>query len=532
VFVRDPAPCNCSAPATEYVRWVQISLNQVLGLNLVVNGVMNSEARSALKRFQQQRGLPVDGIAGPETQSALMAARGEKTSRAMAPPAQDGDSAELDFMPGEEGEEFIGSLWPFRPRFSIEDRTHLTPKEKRKKTRREADVYALVLHQTAFSRGNDPTRYDSVTAHYVILPNGRILQLHPVSSYLWASNGFNARSVAVEFVGNFPSIRGRCWKPQTYGCHTLSQEQIGAGRYLVEQLIGTIKLTHILAHRQSSGTRENDPGPDIWCQVGEWAIKTLGQRDGGPEFKIGTGKPIPDAWRNWCDADTSPRELQELIRDELETELDEESDPEASHGHEADILQPQQQVKDHSNHTFYQERFELKPYEMDTDEFDAAPEFKEHDEFVLEPEPLGIYPKLDEVTLFDEDSDAQSLEAWRLKRPRPKPSRRKRRPTPPTQVCFWVADRLKYLGQALDILNKALRGGSQNDIKDGYAEVNAMVNEIVKNLRTKPFPPSCTKGDLNAFAASVKTLRWPMRKSAKRTRAKLVAAIRQAAKKV
>ena len=58
-------------------------------------------------------------------------------------------------------------------------------------------------------------------------------------------------------------------------------------------------LTHVLAHRQSSGTRENDPGPDVWFDVGQWAVNTLGLKDGGPGFKIDTGNPIPEEWRTW-----------------------------------------------------------------------------------------------------------------------------------------------------------------------------------------------------------------------------------------
>ncbi|MFN7999717.1 MAG: hypothetical protein U0X75_01730 [Acidobacteriota bacterium] len=61
-------------------------------------------------------------------------------------------------------------------------------------------------------------------------------------------------------------------------------------------------MTHVLAHRQSSGQRENDPGPDIWYHVGQWAIDNLGLKDGGPGFKVGTGNPIPDLWRKWGQA--------------------------------------------------------------------------------------------------------------------------------------------------------------------------------------------------------------------------------------
>jgi len=57
------------------VRWVQNSLNQVLGLQLPVSGVMNPETRCALRRFQKDHRLPEDGIAGPETEKALIEAK-------------------------------------------------------------------------------------------------------------------------------------------------------------------------------------------------------------------------------------------------------------------------------------------------------------------------------------------------------------------------------------------------------------------------------------------------------------------------
>src|SRR5687767_6871541 len=118
----------------------------------------------------------------------------------------------------------------------IEDRTQVANKSNRKGVRDKKKIYALVLHQTAFSRGSDPTRYDNIPVHFVIVPDGRVVQLHPITAHLWASNGFNARSVAVEFVGNFPNTRGKCWKPETYGCHKLTKAQVAAGRALVEYL--------------------------------------------------------------------------------------------------------------------------------------------------------------------------------------------------------------------------------------------------------------------------------------------------------
>ncbi|MCH5373573.1 MAG: N-acetylmuramoyl-L-alanine amidase, partial [Planctomycetes bacterium] len=250
------------------------------------------------RAFQRQSGLPIDGIAGPETQDALVREKAEQSGRSPAinePPQRDATVPAAD----QGMEQFLGSLWPFGSLPRITDRTAYSPKDKRKRTRDLGSVYALVLHQTGFSRGNEHKRYNKVTAHFVILPNGDILQLHPMSAYLYSSNGFNRGSVSVEIVGNLPSDRGRCWKPERFGCNELTSEQVRSGRYLIRYLIKKIGLTHVLAHRQSSGTRGNDPGPDVWYRIGQWAVDKLGLDDGGPGFKIHSGNPIPKTWRTW-----------------------------------------------------------------------------------------------------------------------------------------------------------------------------------------------------------------------------------------
>lgn len=59
---------------SERVRWLQDCLNQVLHLHLPISGILGPETRSALRSFQRQRGLRVNGIAGPATEAALQAA--------------------------------------------------------------------------------------------------------------------------------------------------------------------------------------------------------------------------------------------------------------------------------------------------------------------------------------------------------------------------------------------------------------------------------------------------------------------------
>src|SRR3712207_2924191 len=58
----------------EYIRWVQQSLNQLMGLQLAVDGVSGPKTRSAVRSFQQKRGLTVDGVVGSVTEAALLAA--------------------------------------------------------------------------------------------------------------------------------------------------------------------------------------------------------------------------------------------------------------------------------------------------------------------------------------------------------------------------------------------------------------------------------------------------------------------------
>lgn len=105
VSVDEPVTCicpekTCPEHGTEYIRWVQSALNGVLGLRLRVDGTMDAATRSALRRFQEQHNLPVDGIAGPETKEALVRARGGRS----ASPQQSVDrtvDTQADNKPGE-----------------------------------------------------------------------------------------------------------------------------------------------------------------------------------------------------------------------------------------------------------------------------------------------------------------------------------------------------------------------------------------------------------------------------------------------
>jgi Putative peptidoglycan binding domain len=83
-YSRAPAPSG-----SEYTRWVQSALNDVLGLQLPVSGIMDAATRGAIRSFQQQQGLPDDGVVGPDTERALLAARAQQPQPggSTAPPA-------------------------------------------------------------------------------------------------------------------------------------------------------------------------------------------------------------------------------------------------------------------------------------------------------------------------------------------------------------------------------------------------------------------------------------------------------------
>ena len=180
-------------------------------------------------------------------------------------------------------------------RLEVLDLTDQSPTSKRH-ARSRGVIEAVVLHQTGFSRGLDPSRYLKVTAHFVVLEDGHVLQLHPLAAKLWASDSFNNRSVAVEFVGNFKSAAGKWWKPEKYGMHEPTPAQIDAGRKLL-MMLRRNGIKYVYAHRQSAGDRGNDPGPEIWQGVGEWGVRRLGLSDGGPGYIEGSGAPIPSTWR-------------------------------------------------------------------------------------------------------------------------------------------------------------------------------------------------------------------------------------------
>lgn len=317
-----PAVASCEGRTC----WSKSVLNRITGLNLAMNNTLDAATRQAIGDFQLKNNLPVTKAIDAVTERALLEADAIRRSVPSA----------------------VSIITEAKTR--IEDWTKhglsgvkTKPKHILNSFRDPRKLWAFVLHQMAFKRRGGatnqfsaPEAYVNTGAHFCIMLDGRIIQLHPVSRMIWHGNCLSGRSVAVEFEGNFPTVKGTWWidrKSKTQNRDNATQAQFDSGQFLARYLQTVVGTTHILAHRQGSHTRENDPGPDIWFNVGEWAINNLGMTDGGPAFKCGKGNPILPAWRTWSGRKTSEineenadtEEYAEFDEEDWENETDEEA---------------------------------------------------------------------------------------------------------------------------------------------------------------------------------------------------------------
>lgn len=169
-------------------------------------------------------------------------------------------------------------------------------------------VDGVVIHQTATpfgvtkeavkSAGGDEAlakhrRALGVAAHMTAFTTGYAVLAQPLPWYVYHANALNSRSVGIEIEGLFPLAVGKTelMTPQ------LERAAKDGLEYLVRKgrEIG-MPLKWIWAHRQSSLTRDADPGEEIWRKIVlGFAVSKLGlvpQSD----FVSG-GRTIPPEWK-------------------------------------------------------------------------------------------------------------------------------------------------------------------------------------------------------------------------------------------
>jgi peptidoglycan hydrolase-like protein with peptidoglycan-binding domain len=274
--------------------WAKGVLNRILGLNLADDNNLDADTKKAIESFQSKNNLTPGRTIDPVTERALLEADALLRAKGTAL-----ESATINVIR--------------EAKTKIEDWTKKAVNNKPKHIlndyRDPRKVFALVLHHMAFKRRSrktkkysDPESYLATGAHFCILFDGRIIQLHTFTRMIWHSNCTSGGSVGVEFEGNFPNINGKWWVAKDAKVPDQdrpTQAQFESGRFLASYLKSVLGITRVLAHRQSSKDRENDPGPDVWYNVGQWAIDKLGLSDGGPTSQCGDGKPILPEWRTW-----------------------------------------------------------------------------------------------------------------------------------------------------------------------------------------------------------------------------------------
>lgn len=170
------------------------------------------------------------------------------------------------------------------------------------------ETYGICLHQTACVLGEKPERMLTVGAHVVISRAGRVFWLHDFTSVVAHGNGWNAKCVGIELDGLYAGVEGNpatVWDdpstPQREQALSPTFELVQTAQHVIWWICATVmsqggKVRSLVAHRQSSRNRRNDPGSALWQRVALPMMDQLGLSDGGPGFAIGTGLPIPESW--------------------------------------------------------------------------------------------------------------------------------------------------------------------------------------------------------------------------------------------
>jgi hypothetical protein len=170
-----------------------------------------------------------------------------------------------------------------------------------------ASVTGICLHQTACVLGERPERWDTVGAHVGITRSGKVIWLHDFDHVVAHGNGWNGQTVGIEIDGLYAGIQGddkTVWDDPSTGVREtgmdLTVQAVAAAQQTIRWICQRVaehagKVKVLVAHRQSSKDRRNDPGSEIWQRVALPMHFELGLVDGGPGFEIG-GYPIPEAW--------------------------------------------------------------------------------------------------------------------------------------------------------------------------------------------------------------------------------------------
>lgn len=156
---------------------------------------------------------------------------------------------------------------------------------------------AVVLHQTACIMGERIERFDGGGAHFFVTRAGRVIWLHGFDRVVAAANGWNEGSVSIEVDGLFDGDEHHAaWDNPATAIHErgvkLTPEQTKATLELIQWIRAQCPtVREILAHRQSSASRLDDPGQQPWREIAlVCGLPTV------PNAVVTGGARIPESW--------------------------------------------------------------------------------------------------------------------------------------------------------------------------------------------------------------------------------------------
>ena len=176
-------------------------------------------------------------------------------------------------------------------------------------------VTGITIHQTAAKFGVAPYQVHAaggdtklalarrslrVACHVMTFHDGFLAWPNPLSWYVYHGNGFNAFELGIEIDGCYPGVvGGKTWngkKPTETTDISIRAARAGIRHLVLEGRALGMPIEYIHAHRQSSATRRDDPGEELWKKVVlEYAIPVLGLKvERGRVLK--DGRPIPQEW--------------------------------------------------------------------------------------------------------------------------------------------------------------------------------------------------------------------------------------------
>lgn len=249
------------------------------------DGVFGPSCDKLARAVQEKLGLEVDGVVGPATWGAMFEAVGKTTGGAEVY-KRDG----VRVIDGREAwQPTVGFLGTQRP-WTGSDRNR---------------IRGVVLHQTGCWMPEDPEVWRGIRSHCGVTRAGVLILTFPFEPLIWHAQDLSRFTIGIEVAGLLHGVVGdeRSYWPQGARTHEVTEAQLRALDLLfviiAESFAANGSAWEVVhAHRQATNQRMSDPGEVLWKKVGMKWLELIDGTDGGPEFRTGTGMPIPNEWND------------------------------------------------------------------------------------------------------------------------------------------------------------------------------------------------------------------------------------------